>query len=368
MIKHVLHVLHGWLWPAVILAAAVAFGLILHYVMFAVARYAAKRAQSETYQSLIGCVRKPIRILLVLAMILVVSPALSISESAAGVICHIVRILMIAAAGWLTERLAKFLETMIAARYRLDQQDNLTARRIRTQTHMLRRISQVVIVFTTIALILMTFSSIRSIGTALLASAGVVGIVAGMAAKPVLGNLIAGVQIAMTEPIRLDDVVIVQGEWGRIEEIGTTYVVVRIWDLRRLIVPLSYFLEQPFQNWTRVTADLLGSVFVYTDYTVPVEEVRQELKRVLESSGMWDGKVCVLQVTNATEHVIELRALMSAPDSSQAWNLRCHVREKLIAFLQERYPQSLPRSRVALQGPVPDEVQVRQAEARPPAQ
>ncbi len=154
----------------------------------------------------------------------------------------------------------------------------------------------------------------------------------------------------MTEPIRLDDVVIVEGEWGWIEEIGTTYVVVRIWDLRRLVMPLSYFIERPFQNWTRTTADILGTVFVYADYTVPVEEVRQELHRILKSSGMWDGKVWNLQVTNATEHTMEMRALMSAPDSGKAWDLRCYVREKLVQYLQERYPQSLPRARAEIQG------------------
>jgi small-conductance mechanosensitive channel len=158
------------------------------------------------------------------------------------------------------------------------------------------------------------------------------------------------VQIAFSQPIRLDDVVIVEGEWGWIEEITTTYVVVRIWDLRRLVVPLSYFIEKPFQNWTRNTADLLGTVFLYTDYTVPVDEVRQELHRILEASKMWDGKVWGLQVTNASEHTVELRALMSSPGSSQAWDLRCYVREKLIAYLQQNHPQSLPRARAEITG------------------
>jgi hypothetical protein len=195
---------------------------------------------------------------------------------------------------------------------------------------------------------LMTFPAIRHIGITLFASAGVAGLVVGMAARSTLSNLFAGIQIALTEPIRIEDVVIVEGEWGWIEEIGTTYVVVRIWDLRRLVVPLSYFIEHPFQNWTRVTADLLGTVIVYADYTVPVEEVRAELHRILQASEMWDGKVWGLQVTDATEHTLQLRALMSAADSSIAWDLRCHVREKLVAFLQERHPHSLPRVRAEL--------------------
>jgi hypothetical protein len=172
-----------------------------------------------------------------------------------------------------------------------------------------------------------------------------------MAARPALSNLIAGIQIALTQPIRIEDVVIVENEWGWIEEIGTTYVVVRIWDLRRLVVPLSYFIEQPFQNWTRRTTDLLGTVTVYVDYTVPVDEVRRELLRTLQSSGLWDGKAWGLQVTEASEQTVGLRALMSAPDSGRVWDLRCYVRERLIAFLQERYPEHLPKTRAEIRAP-----------------
>jgi len=188
---------------------------------------------------------------------------------------------------------------------------------------------------------------VRHLGTSLLASAGLLGLVAGIAARPVLSNLLAGVQIALAQPMRLEDVVVVEGEWGWIEEIYMTYVVVRIWDLRRLVVPLSYFIERPFQNWTRRTTNILATVFIYADYTVPVEELRQELHRLLLASGMWDGKVWGLQVTDATEQTVQLRALMSARDSGNAWDLRCHVREELIALLQGRYPRSLPRAREA---------------------
>jgi len=192
---------------------------------------------------------------------------------------------------------------------------------------------------------LMTFPNIRHLGESLFASAGLAAVVAGLAARTTLSSLLAGVQIALTQPIRLDDVVIVEGEWGWIEEITTTYVVVRVWDLRRLVVPLSYFIEKPFQNWTRRTADLLGTVFVYTDYNVPVDQIRRELHDILERSGMWDGRVWGLEVTNATDRTMELRALMSATDGPKAWDLRCHVREKLIDFLQKNYPLSLPRVR-----------------------
>jgi small-conductance mechanosensitive channel len=177
----------------------------------------------------------------------------------------------------------------------------------------------------------------------------VAAVVAGLAARTTLSSLFAGVQIALTQPIRLDDVVVVEGEWGWIEEITTTYVIVRVWDLRLLVVPLSYFIEKPFQNWTRRTADLLGTVFVYVDYSVPVNELRQELLDILRKSGMWDGRTWGLQVTNASDRTIELRALMSAPNGPKAWDLRCHVREKLIEFLQRQYPQSLPRVRAELE-------------------
>jgi small-conductance mechanosensitive channel len=192
----------------------------------------------------------------------------------------------------------------------------------------------------------MTFPAIRQLGTSVLASAGIAGLVLGVAMKSTLSNFIAGIQIALTEPIRIEDVVIVAGEWGWIEEILTTYVVVRTWDLRRLVVPLSYFIENVFQNWTRQTADLLAYVYIYCDYTTPVEDLRQEFRRVLESSPLWDRKVCVLQVSDSSEHAMQVRALASAADASKAWDLRCYVREKLIQFLQEKYPASLPLSRV----------------------
>jgi small-conductance mechanosensitive channel len=231
--------------------------------------------------------------------------------------------------------------------------DNLRARKIHTQFRVLKRIVIIIICIISLALILMTFPKIRALGTTILASAGIIGIVIGFAAQKTIGTFIAGLQIAFTQPIRVDDVVIVENEWGRIEEITLTYVVVRIWDLRRLIVPITYFIEKPFQNWTRVTADILGAVFLYVDYTVPFDAIRKELQRILDSSELWDKKVCVLQVTNTTERTVELRALMSAPDASTAWSLRCEVREKLIDFVQKKYPKALPRLRAEMDPPKP---------------
>jgi small-conductance mechanosensitive channel len=259
---------------------------------------------------------------------------------------------LIVSLAWLALSLTEVVDDIVSDRYKLDVADNLVARQIHTQIRVLRRIFIVVLSIVTLSIILMTFPSIRQVGTTIFASAGVAGIVIGMAARPTLSSLIAGVQIALTGPIRIDDVVIVENEWGWIEEISTTFVVVRIWDLRRLVLPLSYFIEHPFQNWTRQTADILGTVYIYTDYSVPVEDLRQQLRRILESSELWDTKVCGVQVTNATEHTMEVRALMSASNSGRAWDLRCYVREKMIEFLQQKYPECLPRTRAELQ-PVP---------------
>jgi small-conductance mechanosensitive channel len=200
----------------------------------------------------------------------------------------------------------------------------------------------------TIGLVLMTFPSARQIGASVFASAGIAGVIVGIAARSTFASLIAGLQVALTQPIRIDDAVVVEGEWGWIEEIESTYVVIRLWDLRRLIVPLSYFIEKPFQNWTRSTAEIIGTVFIYLDYKMPVEPVRAELQRILQNSEMWNRKTCVLQVTEFTETTMQLRCLMSADSSSLAFELRCLVREQLIKFLQEHYPQCLPTRRDAV--------------------
>lgn len=344
----------AWLWWAGGLAAAVGIALLCHYIVFSAAKRVARRTGNRLDDSLIRHGEKPAKLIFPLIAAFLVLRVTPLPRDLSNPISHLISLALIASIAWLFIALIDVVEDLVVERYRTDVPDNLLARRIKTQVQVLRRLAIVTIGVIALSIMLMTFPSIWHLGAGLFASAGVAGLVIGMAARPTLSNLLAGVQLALTEPIRIDDVVIVEGEWGWIEEISTTYVVVRIWDLRRLIVPLSHFIEQPFQNWTRVTADLLGTVYVYTDYTVPVEEVRQELRRILESSGMWDGKVCVLQVTNATEHAMELRALMSAPDSGKAWDLRCYVREKLIGFLQTRYPESLPRTRAEIATLQPD--------------
>ncbi len=345
------------LWSGGMLTIAAFLGLVAHYILFSMAKRLIKRTSSMVDDSLVRHSQRPVRLILPILAILIIHPLLPLPLNVIGPLHHLISLILIGSIAWLAIAFINVFEDFIRSKYDIAVSDNLSARKIQTQTLVLRRIIVSLIIIVALGIMLMTFPSIRQIGAGLFASAGLAGLLIGLAAKSTLANLLAGIQIALTEPIRLEDVVIVEGEWGNIEEIGSTYVVVRIWDSRRLVVPLSYFIEKPFQNWTRVTADLLGTVFVYADYTLKAEEVRQELLRVLQTTDLWDGKVWGLQVTNATEHTIEMRALMSASDSSKAWDLRCYVREKLIEFLQSR-PQSLPRARADISHlpPVPADV------------
>ncbi|MEJ2009129.1 MAG: mechanosensitive ion channel family protein [Acidobacteriota bacterium] len=348
-----------WVISGSILVASLILARIAHKILFSAARRLARRTGSVIDNSLVEHSHRPGKLILPLLALFLALPATSLPSGAVGIIRHILALGMIASVAWLAIVLIDVFEDVVSEKYKIGVRDDLQARKIQTQIHVLRRSAIVVSCIVAFSVMLMTFPGIRQFGVSLFASAGIAGLVIGMAARPTLSNLLAGLQIALTEPIRLEDVVIVEGEWGWIEEITTTYVVVRIWDLRRLVVPISYFIEHPFQNWTRVTADILGTVFVYTDYTVPVEEVRQELHRILKTTDKWDGKAWGLQVTNASEHTMELRALMSAADSPTAWDLRCLVREQLITFLQQKYPQSLPKTRV--------EMERNNAEPKPPA-
>jgi small-conductance mechanosensitive channel len=357
------HFLVDWknaLWSVGLAGGAIVLALVVHRIVFALGKRMASLKGGAFYALLARHEEKPTRLLLPLLALLAVIPWLPLAPGVVSRLNHAVGLAFIAGIAWLAVALLDVLQDYISHRHALATADNLAARRVHTQVQVLRHIAVVAIIIVTLAIMVMTFPSVRHLGESMFASAGLAAVVAGLAARTTLTSLFAGVQIAFSQPIRLEDVVVVEGEWGWIEEITTTYVVVRIWDLRRLVVPLSYFIEKPFQNWTRNTADLLGTVFVYTDYTVPVNEVREEFQRILKASGMWDGKVWALQVTNASEHTLELRALMSAPNGPAAFDLRCYVREKLIAFLQEKYPGSLPRVRGEIAGlPAPNERELR---------
>ncbi len=250
--------------------------------------------------------------------------------------------------GWIAHVAVNLAASVYLRRFQTDVDDNLLARKHVTQTRILKRAVGILIVIVTLSAALMTFEAVRQYGVSLFASAGIAGLVVGFAARPLLSNLIAGVQMAITQPIRLDDVVIVEGQWGRIEEITSTYVVVNIWDLRRLVVPLTYFIEKPFENWTRRSAQIIGSVFLYVDYTVPLARLRAKAEEIARTSPHWDGQVVSVQVTDCKESTVELRVLASAAHSSAAWDLRCEIREKLIDFLQREYPDALPRIRARI--------------------
>jgi small-conductance mechanosensitive channel len=258
-------------------------------------------------------------------------------------------ILFIFSVTWLLLNLLKIIKKIIVSNYDVRVENNLKARKIYTQFNILERIFMFTIIILAIGAVLMSFESIRELGVSIFASAGVAGIIIGFSAQKMIGTVLAGIQIAIAQPIKIDDVVIVEGEWGRIEEITLTYVVVKIWDKRRLIVPTPYFIEKPFQNWTKTSSDILGTVFLYTDYNVSFDALREELTKILESTDLWDKEVNVLQVTESKQNCVEIRALMSAKDSPTAWDLRVLVREKLITFLQQNYPESIARNRVLLE-------------------
>lgn len=330
--------------------AVCVFGVIaLQWALWLVFRRVAASDRTPAAQPLVSKTARPAALI---AMLLGLGAGLSLAAETTDVTVwtgestrSFWAAMLVLSISWFFIGVINGADDMILARYRIDVKDNLRARRLHTQVQVIARMLTVIIGIIGLGIALMQFDQIERIGASLLASAGVAGIVIGFAARPVLGNIIAGVQIALTQPIRLDDAVVISGEWGWIEEITTTYVVVKIWDQRRLIVPFSKIIEEPFQNWTRKTSQILGTVELFTDYTVPMEPLREELKRLCESNDKWDGRVCLLQTTDATERTVKLRALVSAEDSPSAWDLRCAVREGLIAYLQREHPTALPRER-----------------------
>lgn len=351
----ILQYLSDWIFSLGVLAAAVIVGLIAHRVFINVVSRIARRTSSLLNDSILSHCRAPSRIVFPFVFVLLSLPLLDFPKLTVKAIEDITFVLLVASVTWFFIRLIHVLEDLVFAKYDILQKDNLQARRIHTQFGILKRVLIVIVVIFGLATALMSFEKFRRLGTGILASAGVLGLVVGLAAQRIIGNLLAGIQIAITQPIRLDDVVIVENEFGRVEEISLTYVVVKLWDLRRLVLPISYFIEKPFQNWTRARADLFGTVLLYVDYSVPVQAIRDELQRILKGSSLWDGKVWSLEVTNTSERTVELRALMSALDSEALWSLRCEVREKLIAFIQRTYPQVLPKIRAVMEEDSDDE-------------
>ncbi len=327
-----------------VLAATLGVALVLHWAVWRALRRHVE-APGSIGASLLRRARRPARLAFVLAAFAIVVPRIDLPFGWEAGVGRLILILLITLIGWTVILLIHHFSERSIRGYSLEAEDNLEARKYVTQIRVLRRSASIVIAIFTVGAVLLTFESVQEYGVSLFASAGAAGLILGFAARPVLANLIAGIQIAITQPIRIDDVVIVEGEWGWVEEIFATYVVIRLWDWRRLVVPLSYFIEHPFQNWTRDSASIIGSVYWYLDYTVPVEDVRGKLEETVRASPHWDGRVVNLQVTDTDKDTVTLRGLMSARTSPQAWDLRCEVREKMIGWLQAEYPEALPKLR-----------------------
>jgi small-conductance mechanosensitive channel len=323
-------------------AAVVATVVIVAFVHVVVRRMG---RHDPMLQTLAGRGRYPFRLLVLLIALLVAQPEQGADPVTVERFRHLETLLLIGTAAWLFARIALVAQEAALRRYDLSVPDNLRVRRLHTQVIVIRRITVAVVFVAAFAAMLLTFDSVRTLGASLLASAGIIGVVAGLAAQTTLANVIAGLQLAFSDEIRIDDVVVLEGEWGRIEELTLTYVVVHLWDERRLVLPTTYLTQKPFQNWTRHEARVLGSVLLHVDYRLPVDAVREELHRVLDASVLWDRRDWVLQVVDVTPTTMVLRALMSAADGPSSWDLRCEVREKLLAFLARRYPDQLPRVR-----------------------
>jgi small-conductance mechanosensitive channel len=340
-----------------LISAGLVVGNGAHFLLFRLLR----SRQTEKQRKQLGVRRhlaRPARLVLLTVSAEVVLPLIpGLSTALQTQLDQIVRIVLILSVGWMGIGSVYVFQAILLSRFDITAVNNLRARRVHTQMEFFRRLMIGIVVLLDGGMLLWSLHNhdLWKYGTGLLASAGLASLMLAAAAKSTASNLIAGLQIALSEPIRMDDVVIVEGEWGRIEEITSTYVVVKIWDMRRLVVPLSYFIENPFQNWTRNTSDLMGTAFLYVDYAIPVEPLREELKRVVAESPLWDGRVCGLQVTNLSERTMELRCLVSSPGSGENFDLRCLVREKMIAYIRDNYPWALPTLRVQAEARVSED-------------
>ncbi len=346
------HIEHRWFLAIFLFCAAIVLANVAHFIIFRILK---KKETQSTHDSHLGWglqrhLAHPARAVFLITCTLAILPSVPrLPDQWEDTIRQGLVMALIVALGWVAVGSIYVFQTVLLRRYDLSIENNVRARRVHTQFQLFRRLAISFVVVVTLGAVLWSFHDQRiwHYGTGLLASAGVASLVLATAAKSTAANILAGLQIALSEPIRLDDVVVVQGEWGRIEEITTAYVVVRIWDQRRLIVPLSYFIENSFQNWTRESAEILGTAFLYVDYSIPVQELREQLNRVVHPSPLWDGRVCGLQVTNLSERTMELRCLMSSKNASESFDLRCLVREEMTAWIQANYPQAFPTMRLA---------------------
>jgi small-conductance mechanosensitive channel len=334
-------------WRVLLMAGiAVVLALVLHRLGSVLLRHLTR--DTPIMGAVVHQILRPTRFVLPLLALQLVWAAAPDDFALITQVRHATALILLASLTWLVSRAVDGVAQGIIAQNPFELENNRDARRIQTQTRLLKRTANFMVFMAGLSLMLMTFPGARNLGASLLASAGVIGIVVGIAARPVFSNLIAGLQLALAQPIRLGDVLVVKDEWGRVEEITGTYVVLNIWDERRLIIPLQWFIENPFQNWTRSSADITGSVFLWVDYRMPLEPLRQAANDCCAAAPEWDKRLCLLQVVEAGERSIKLRVLVTSVNSSLNWDLRCKVRETLVDFMQRHYPQHLPLMRAEL--------------------
>lgn len=344
--------LPDWALSVGLLVFGVVAALAAHQLLHGIAkRFAEKHGLFA--RALVQRTAGPARLALVIVGVSVAASVAPMSTAGRDLLRHTLLIGFIVLVGWAAVAALHVWSVVYTRQFRVDVEDNLVARKHLTQVRILERTAAVFIMLLTIGGALMTLDAVRQYGVTVLASAGAAGIIAGLALQPLLTNLIAGIQIAVTQPIRIDDAVIVEGEWGWIEEIKSTFVVVRLWDLRRMILPLTYFMQKPFQNWTRESASLIGTAMFYVDYSAPIDAMRQKLGEIAKASPKWDGKVVNLAVTELTERTMQVRCLVSARNAGETFDLRCEVREKMVAWLRQQ-PGALPRERMTLDAPLPE--------------
>lgn len=340
--------IHPWVWNLLIALAAVIIGLLIKLIIKAILNFYKNRNDYSLFRSIITHTGRPLNHFVPLLVLNLMFPLMEMSKKYYLPLSRLVEIALIISFAVLLISAIKVFEDYMYHLYDLNKADNLKERKVRTQLQFIRRFVVSIVILVTVAIILLSFDNVRKLGAGLLTGVGIGGIIIGFAAQKSLANFLAGFQIAFTQPLRIDDVLVVEGEWGRVEDITLTYVVLNIWDQRRLILPINYFIEKPFQNWTRVSSEILGTVFLYLDYNTPVDELRKEFERLLEASPLWDKRVQVVQVTDTKPGTVEIRCLVSASNSSKAFDLRCYIREGLIAFLRDKYPESLPLNRLIL--------------------
>jgi small-conductance mechanosensitive channel len=342
--------LPAWLWNIIVVLGTVVLGILLSLLLsFFITKKKDETGHYAFFQSLIVHLSKPISILIPLMVFNFFIPFLEMPTIVLTKVQHATEIGLIIVVAWTLIKFLNVLQDLVLHRVNVGLSDNLRQRRIMTQLMYVQRVMVTIIIVLTVGAVLLTFASMRKIGAGLLTGVGVGGIIIGFAAQRSLSNLLAGFQIAFTQPIRIDDQVLVENEFGRIEEITLTYVVVKIWDDRRLILPINYFIEKPFQNWSRTTTEMIGSVYFYVDYTIPIEWVRQQFMEMIKDHPLWDKKVAGVQVTDFKQDVMELRCIVGATSAGEAWDIRCFVREEMIKRITREYPDSLPKSRIIME-------------------